>query len=637
MKKFFPGGKVFWPLILLIPLALMGWMAFSSVEKEFKKILVEQLHTVLAVNVQSFINWADDKKLDIKVLSAQPEIRKNLLSLIQKGQIKGVNSQSLVQSPELIWLRQHLGKACLEYGFIGFVVLDSTGLQVGALLEDPVGKRELMGRSDFFERSMQGDTVVATPFSAETPLPSLAGMMNTVTATMFISTPIRDENGEIVGVLALRNRPRLDFSQKLEVGRFGESGETYAFNRLGFMLSDSRFNDQLRKLGLISANSDSSSILENQVRDPGGNRVEGFRSALPRGEQPLTFAVQRAMQGAAGENLQGYNDYRGVPVVGAWTWLPEYNFGVITKIDVEEAYAPLETLNFWLILTFALLLVATAVAFNLRLGQLYLEWERKKTLAHLQDSETKIRAVMDGAQEGLVTIDSQGKMETFNRVAEEMFGYLASEMIGRNVKLLMPDPDRTQHDDYIQRYLTTGAAQVIGMGREVTGLRRDGTHFPLMLYINNVFLGEERHFVGTLTDITDRKQVEIKQQSLMQQVETTNQDLQQFAYVVSHDLKAPLRGINSLAQWLETEVRGKVSLKADEYLEKIQGRVKRMVAMIDGILAYSQVDQDLSGQLRTIDVYSGPLSQDNKPLSLSYTLDIICNWTALPRFCLFFE
>ena len=109
LESGFSRQNIFWPIVLLLPLALMGWMAFSSVESEFKEILKEQLHSNLKVNVQSFLNWANDKKSDIKVLSAQPEVRKNLLALIQLGAIKGGELRKLESIPRIELVASTLG------------------------------------------------------------------------------------------------------------------------------------------------------------------------------------------------------------------------------------------------------------------------------------------------------------------------------------------------------------------------------------------------------------------------------------------------------------------------------------------------------------------------------------------------
>ena len=208
--------NIFLPVIFLPLLAILGWLTYFAVEKEFKKNLGEQLQSTLITNTHSFRNWAEDVKKDVKIVSNEPGVRKNLLALIKRAQKTGVDSKDLDLSAELAWLREYLGKICLEYGFIEFVVMDSTGLQVGAILKGQVGKKDLMDRSDFFSRSMKGETVVSHPFSIETPLPGLKGDTHQVKATMFISTPIRNEKGDSIGVLAFRIRPEMDFSQKLD-------------------------------------------------------------------------------------------------------------------------------------------------------------------------------------------------------------------------------------------------------------------------------------------------------------------------------------------------------------------------------------------------------------------------------------
>ncbi len=107
--------------------------------------------------------------------------------------------------------------------------------------------------------------------------------------------------------------------------------------------------------------------------------------------------------------------------------------------------------------------------------------------------------------DGIVTSDARGVIESFNRSAERMFGYAAAEVIGRNVSLLIPEPDRSRHDGYLARYLQTGQARIINANLESTGLRRDGSSFPIELAVSELRLGEERRFTGCIRDITARR------------------------------------------------------------------------------------------------------------------------------------
>ncbi|MBX6420455.1 MAG: PAS domain S-box protein [Nevskia sp.] len=123
-------------------------------------------------------------------------------------------------------------------------------------------------------------------------------------------------------------------------------------------------------------------------------------------------------------------------------------------------------------------------------------------------SEDRLGALLDAAVDAVVLIDSAGHITLFNRQAEKMFGYAAGEVLGRNVSLLMPAPHRERHDGYLQRYLRTGEAHIIGIGREVTGQRKDGSVFPVELSVGEFFDGAEHGFVGFLTDLSERKRQE---------------------------------------------------------------------------------------------------------------------------------
>ena len=133
---------------------------------------------------------------------------------------------------------------------------------------------------------------------------------------------------------------------------------------------------------------------------------------------------------------------------------------------------------------------------------------RKRAEAALRDSEERLRAILETAVEGIITIDERGIIESLNPAAEKIFGYQAQEVVGKNVKVLMPTPYRDEHDGYLGNYLRTGRARIIGIGREVVGLRKDGTVFPMDLSVSEVRLAHKRLFTGFVRDISDRKRLE---------------------------------------------------------------------------------------------------------------------------------
>ena len=161
----------------------------------------------------------------------------------------------------------------------------------------------------------------------------------------------------------------------------------------------------------------------------------------------------------------------------------------------------------------------------------------------LRDSHARLQSIIDSAVDGIIVIDTEGRIESFNRGAERLFGYPGGEVIGRNVNLLMPSPDHEQHDGYIARYLATGEAKIIGIGREVTGRRRDGTKFPLHLSVGEMTVTGERKFTGILHDLSARVRIEeqLREQSTLAR-------LGEMAAVIAHEVKNPLAGIRGAIQ-----------------------------------------------------------------------------------------
>jgi two-component system sensor kinase FixL len=169
--------------------------------------------------------------------------------------------------------------------------------------------------------------------------------------------------------------------------------------------------------------------------------------------------------------------------------------------------------------------------------------ERKRVEQALRASEARWRAVVETAVDGIIVIDARGRVEAFNPAAERLFGYTEREIVGQNVALLMPSKYREEHDSYLARYLATGDPRIIGIGREVPGLRKDGTTFPIHLSVAELSIDGARKFTGIVHDLSERVRMEaqIREQSALTK-------LGEMATVIAHEVRNPLTGIRGAVQ-----------------------------------------------------------------------------------------
>ncbi len=154
----------------------------------------------------------------------------------------------------------------------------------------------------------------------------------------------------------------------------------------------------------------------------------------------------------------------------------------------------------------------------------------RELVNNLRASEARMRAIISTAVDGVITIDVRGKIRNFNKSAELIFGYESSEVLGKNINELMPEPYHTGHDGYLQNYLQTGTAKIIGTGREVLGLKKDGSIFPIRLAIGHARLPDEDLFVGFVTDISERKMIETALKQSEQQVRSLIENIPGITY-----------------------------------------------------------------------------------------------------------
>lgn len=189
----------------------------------------------------------------------------------------------------------------------------------------------------------------------------------------------------------------------------------------------------------------------------------------------------------------------------------------------------------------------------------------------VKDQAERLRAILETAVEGIITIDDRGIIESFNPASEKLFGYQAEEVIGKNVSVLMASPHREQHDTYLENYKRTGHARIIGIGRETFARKKDGTLFPIDLSVSEVKLSDRRLFTGFIRDITERKRLE------KEILEISEREQRRIGQDLHDGLCQHLAGIEMLSQVLAQKV-APVSTDAANRASEIAGAVRDAIS-----------------------------------------------------------
>jgi PAS domain S-box-containing protein len=197
--------------------------------------------------------------------------------------------------------------------------------------------------------------------------------------------------------------------------------------------------------------------------------------------------------------------------------------------------------------------------------------------------------VVEASPTALVLTEHGGRIRLVNHQAERLFGYDRVELQDKPLELLIPERFREQHFDLRQRFLSNMSAPMTGEGWELFGLRKDGTEFPLEIGLNPIDIDGESMVLAGIIDVTARRKIEQEKIHQQHELERSNADLEEFAYAASHDLKAPLRAIGHLAEWIGEDIAAIASPDALANLNLLQGRVARLQMLLDGLLAYSRI------------------------------------------------
>ena len=354
----------------------------------------------------------------------------------------------------------------------------------------------------------------------------------------------------------------------------------------------SRASRQRVKASAASAPCESEQLLRSYFDSPGAMRgvVEIVGDdILHRSDNAVTAAYLRRSQESMKDR---FASELGVPADDIRTWTGHYlesqRTGQAVTFEYPSTFTGPET---WLTATVSPLGVGSTG--NPRFAYVVWDITKEKQLKQLQhDSEIRLRAILDHAADGIVTIDEAGIIQTFNKAAEHIFGYAAAEIIGSNIHLLMPEPHRDEHDGYLRRYLEGGMANIIGIGRELEGLRKDGARVPIFLNISAVTLSGRRFFTGVVRDLTQEKLLQsarlAREQQLVQAQKV--EALAVLAGGIAHDFNNILTSILGYADVAQSYAHDPV--KVQHSLKRIVTGGERARDLVKQLLAFSQMGID---------------------------------------------
>ncbi|TLU66711.1 PAS domain S-box protein [Thalassotalea litorea] len=438
-------------VIFVVIIAVIIIFGLQRIKMQTNEQVGKALRAMVETTETALENWYEGRKTLLRYMADNPAV------IDQTERLLSIEKNYLEGSVPLKTIREFYRNLPNDYyGSLGFFIISKGYINFGSMRNENLGQENIIykQRPEYLNRVFQGQTILIPPMISDVPLHKLqrgAGSHNT---TMFVATPIFNDKGEIIAALALRLDPFKELVGITQIGYLGSSGETYLIDNRAVLISSSRFEKKLANLNLLQQGQ--ASILNVKVLDPKRELTEDKPFNAIRDELIPTFSAQQALNKVAGYSVDGYRDYRGKQVIGAWNWNEELNLGIISEIDYEEIQAGHLALRntvtavllsililFTLLGNFSLRIVRTM---NTRLNEAnsLLEQRVEERTRDLTDRERRLFDIYEHSPVAYATIDPSGHFDKHNHVFAELTGYAREAFDSLDFWQLMPGGKENQ-------------------------------------------------------------------------------------------------------------------------------------------------------------------------------------------------
>ncbi|BCS96711.1 hypothetical protein DSLASN_23430 [Desulfoluna limicola] len=500
--------------VLVAAVISYAWFGIRDLEKRIRQGMGSSLSIVLTATHAALTESIEGQKEHVEEYARDPR----LVALAKQLVMSPRTRDSLLKSKPLKALRTYFRSTGSSHWQEGFFIIAKDYTNIASMRDENIGWTNLIAeqRPDLMAAAFSGSTVFVPPIRTDVPL--LKGGKERL-ATSFIAAPLKNADGSVFAVVTRRLDPSEEFTRLCQIGLIGKTGETYAFDRDGFLLSRSRFENELVQLGILPP--ENSSVLTVRVSDPMADLRKGGGTTGPEQDQALTRMASSAISGDSGVDVAGYRDYRGVRVLGAWLWSEDLQVGMAAEIDEEEVLTTyranrrvvVSVIGFTMLL---MTLLSGFVFLNVEQTQRNLkkardDWESVAEERHeeLQRREKKFRGIFDQSVQLMTILDTSGRIMEVNQMALDMTGTKPEALLGT---LFWDGPWWAHSPDLQGKVLgaVRDAAAGEQVGFEVTHLDTRGrAHFVDFTMIP--VMDEEDRIISLLSmgnDITDRKRAE---------------------------------------------------------------------------------------------------------------------------------